>query len=86
MLRDYEKLMGPKQERQAFLDPYKHYAPFQVSPGCDLRVPRGFNARFGLEIVFHLSCEVLCWSCNVQVEPHVCYAAALKSQPVIISA
>ncbi|KAF5842575.1 gamma tubulin [Dunaliella salina] len=33
VLRDYEKLMGTKQERQAFLEPYKHYTPFKDAGG-----------------------------------------------------
>jgi hypothetical protein len=37
VLRDYDKLMGPKQERQAFLEPYKQFKLFRdASNGLSL--------------------------------------------------
>ena len=33
VLRDYDKLMGVKQERQAFLEPYKQFKQFRDSAG-----------------------------------------------------
>ncbi|GFH27457.1 tubulin gamma chain [Haematococcus lacustris] len=53
VLRDYDKLMGPRQERQAFLEPYKQYALFKDANN-GLSLEEFADAR---EVVADLSAE-----------------------------
>ncbi len=53
MLRDYDKLMGPKQERQAFLEPYKQFKLFRDANN-GLSLEEFADAR---EVVADLSAE-----------------------------
>jgi len=53
VLRDYDKLMGPKQDRQAFLDPYKKFKRFQDATGS-LCLEEFVDAR---EVVADLAAE-----------------------------
>lgn len=52
VLRDYDKLMGPRQERQAFLDPYKKFKMF--SQGDSINLEEFTDAR---EVVAELAAE-----------------------------